>query len=119
MKNKKKVPQKWYKEWANELARGCMNAWLKFGHDSEQRKEAQKELDDFRAKYNPVKQLSGNLPAAKLEIKLNEGKIRQSVGIKDKYDPYNFMTLTAEKYFLCDAQTRKLIDFAGKMGLCY
>jgi len=119
MKNKKNVPREWYKEWTNELARGCMNAWLKFGTESEQTKEAQKKLDDFRKKYSPIKEMTGNIQAAKLEIKLNETNIKQSRSIKGKFDIYNFVSKLAEKYFLCDAQVRELFDFSGKMELNY
>lgn len=119
MKNKKNVPQKWYNETINFLARECMDAWLKFGHDSEERKQAWGKRNEFKESFNPVKELKGNVQAAKLEIKLNEPKIRQFTDIKDKYDPYNFITTLAGKYFLCDYEVRQLFDFAGKMNLLY
>jgi len=119
MKNKKNVPAKWYKETLNNLASDLMNALIKFGQESEQAKVAKKNRAEFKEKYNPIKELTGNIQAAKLEIKLNEENIRQFIGIKDKFDPYNFVTSLADKYFLCDYQVRQLFDFAGKMDLLY
>lgn len=55
MKNKKNVPQKWYNETINFLARECMNAWLKFGHDSEKRKQAWEKEMSLNSHLTPLK----------------------------------------------------------------
>jgi hypothetical protein len=119
MKKKKKVPYKWYKEIANELARNCMEKALKFGLDSQFRIDAENKRKEFKNKYIPVKELQGNIQAAKLEIIILHDKIIKSNSIHSKYDPYNIIGVMEQKYFLSNKQIDSLMAFMSKKELLY
>lgn len=113
----KKVPQTWYNEEANSIARDCMDVWRKYGRDSKECKDALQKRAEWKAKYIPVKELKGNIQAAKLEIRLNFDKIYNAKSIKDKYECCNFVSLLADKYYLSGRQVENLLVFCIKRNL--
>ena len=113
----KKVPQTWYNEVANEIARSCMDILREYGRDSKECKDALQKRAEWKAKYIPVKELKGNIQAAKLEVKLHFDKIYNAKSIRDKYECCNFVSMLADKYYLSYRQVEDLLGFCIKREL--
>lgn len=140
MKNKKKVPYKWYKEIANELARAAMSAkphiaqlqeriinyptdfdkergipreklieWLATAPSPEYK---MKLYTDFKAKYEPIKELKGNLKAAKLQATVKH--IKEPKFIDWKYD---YLHKLADENYLINSEITILMNHMSSLGM--
>jgi len=116
----KTVPSKWYNERVNDLAATCVIMANAHGTDSQMYHKFKSKYHGFKSKYKPSKDIKyGCISGAKAEILYNKNKIYYSNGIKNKYDPYVFLSYLTEKYYLCLKQTDRLMDYMDKLKLLY
>jgi hypothetical protein len=73
----------------------------------------EKDLADFKKKYQPIKGLLGDLRAAKIEAELKKLKN------PDFYDGqhYNFYSNLCMRYWLNDNQSLKLMDYLNEIKI--